>query len=141
MYTSPQMIIHRKQSVLIYIFLIVIMISKAEPCSVVAIQNQLTLCIGTAIVRQIPVARKLKLLFGDCADARNKIGEIFWKQNYADAVHVLWISSSLWILCLNYLKFWHGLYTEWRIWQKKKKKKEKKEKKKKKEKITDRPSD
>ena len=37
--------------------------------------NQLTLCIGTAIVRQIPVARKLKLLFDDCADARNKIAE------------------------------------------------------------------
>ena len=64
----------------------------------------------TAIVRQIPVARKLKLLFGDCADARNKIAESLWKQNYADAVHVLRISSSLWILCLNYLKFWHDLY-------------------------------
>ena len=69
------------------------MISK--PCLVVSIQNQLTLCIGTVIVRQIPVARKLKLLFGDCADARNKIAESFWKQNYADAVHVLWISSSI----------------------------------------------
>ena len=43
------------------------MISKAEPILVVSIQNQLTLCIGTVIVRQIPVARKLKLLFGDCA--------------------------------------------------------------------------
>ena len=49
------------------------MISKAEPCLVVSIQNQLTLSIGTVIVRQIPVARKLKLLFGDCADMRNKI--------------------------------------------------------------------
>ena len=51
------------------------MISKAKPCLVVSIQNQLTLCIGTVIVRQIPVARKLKLLFGDCADARNKIAD------------------------------------------------------------------
>ena len=51
------------------------MISKAEPCLVVSIQNQLTLCIGTVIVQQIPVARKLKLLFGDCTDARNKIAE------------------------------------------------------------------
>ena len=42
---------------------------------IVSIQNQLTLCIGTMIVRQIPVERKLKLLFGDCADARNKIAE------------------------------------------------------------------
>ena len=49
------------------------MISKAEPCLVASIQNQLTLCIGTVIVRQIP--RKLKLLFDDCADARNKIAE------------------------------------------------------------------
>ena len=40
------------------------MISKAEPCLVVSIQNQLTLCIGTVIVRQIPVARKLILLSG-----------------------------------------------------------------------------
>ena len=32
------------------------MISKAEPCLVVLIQNQVTLCIGTVIVRQIPVA-------------------------------------------------------------------------------------
>ena len=38
-------------------------------------KNQLTICIGTVIVRQIPVARKLKILFGDCADARNKIAE------------------------------------------------------------------
>ena len=53
------------------------MISKAEPCLIVSIQNQLTLFIGTAIVRQIPVARKLNLLFGDCADARNKIAESF----------------------------------------------------------------
>ena len=53
------------------------MISKAEPCLVVSIQNQLTLFIGTMIVRQIPVAQKLKLLFGDCADARNKIAESF----------------------------------------------------------------
>ena len=68
------------------------MILKAESCLLVSIQNQLTLCIGTVIVRQIPVARKLKLLFGD------------------SAVHVLWISSSLWILCLNYLKFCHELY-------------------------------
>ena len=29
----------------------------------------------TVIVRQIPIARKLKLLFADCADARNKIAE------------------------------------------------------------------
>ena len=65
------------------------MISKAEPCLVVSIQNQLTLCIGTVIVRQIPVARELKLLFGDCADTRNKIADSFCKQNYADAVHVL----------------------------------------------------
>ena len=43
------------------------MISKAEQCLVVSIQNQLTLCIGTVIVRQTSVARKLKLLFGDCA--------------------------------------------------------------------------
>ena len=85
------------------------MILKAEPCLVVSIQNQLTLWIGTVIVQQIPVARKLKLLFGDCEDAQNKI-ESFWKQNYTDAVHVLWISSSLWILSLNYLKFWNGLY-------------------------------
>ena len=99
MYTSPQMIIHWKQSVLILFFYCVIkisphyeMISKTEPCLVVSIQNQLTLCIGTVIVRQIPVAQKLKLLFGDYA------------------VHVLWISSSLWIICLNYLKSWHGLY-------------------------------
>ena len=49
------------------------MILKAEPCLVVLIENQLTLCIGTVIVRQIPAAQKLKLLFGDCADARNKI--------------------------------------------------------------------
>ena len=81
-------------------------ISKAEPCLVVSILNQLTLCIGTVIVLQIPVAQKLKLLFGDCANAQNNI-ESFLKQNYA--VHVLWISSSLWILCLNYFKFWHGL--------------------------------
>ena len=80
------------------------MISKAEPCLVVSIQNQLTLCIGTVIVQQIPVARKLKLLFGNCADARNKIAESFWKQNYTKAVHVLWILSSIWIRCLNYLK-------------------------------------
>ena len=53
------------------------MILKAEPCLVVSIQNQLTLGIGTVIVLQIPVARKLKLLFGDCADARNKIAESF----------------------------------------------------------------
>ena len=51
------------------------MISKAEPCLVVSIQNQLTHYIGTVIVWQIPVARKLKLLFGDCADMRNKIAE------------------------------------------------------------------
>ena len=43
------------------------MISNAEPCLVVSIQNQLTLCIGTMIVRQIQVARKPVLLFGDCA--------------------------------------------------------------------------
>ena len=73
------------------------------------LSSQLTLGINV-IVLQIPVARKLKLLFGDCADAQNKIPESVWKQNYADAVHVLWILSSLWILCLNYLKFWHGLY-------------------------------
>ena len=35
------------------------MISKVEPCLVVLIQNLLTLCIGTVIVRQIPVAWKL----------------------------------------------------------------------------------
>ena len=73
MYTSPQMIIHRKQSVLIYFFIAIKispqyeMIWKAEPCSVVSIQNQLTLCIGTVIIQQIPVPRKLKLLFDDCA--------------------------------------------------------------------------
>ena len=33
------------------------MISKAEPCLVVSIQNQLTLCIATMIVRQIQVAQ------------------------------------------------------------------------------------
>ena len=61
MYTSPQMIIHWKQRVLILLCFIVInisphyeMISKAEPCLVVSIQYQLTLCIGTVIVRQIP---------------------------------------------------------------------------------------
>ena len=43
------------------------MILKAEPCLVVSIQNQLTLCIGTVIVGQILVGQKLKLLFGDCA--------------------------------------------------------------------------
>ena len=53
------------------------MISKVEPCLVVSIQNQLTLCIGTVIIWQIPVARKLKLLFGDCADVRNMIAECF----------------------------------------------------------------
>ena len=63
------------------------MISKVEPCLVVSIQNQLTLIIGTVIVRQIPVIRKLKLLFGNCAGARNKIAESLWKQNYADAVN------------------------------------------------------
>ena len=51
------------------------MISNVELCYVVSVQNQLTLRIATVIVRQIPVARKLKLLFGDCADARNKIAE------------------------------------------------------------------
>ena len=56
------------------------MILEAEPCLVVSIQNQLTLCIANMIVWQIPVARKLKLLFADCAHTRNKI---------ADAVHVL----------------------------------------------------
>ena len=65
------------------------MILKAESCLVVSIQNQATLCIGTVIVLQILVARKLKLLFGDCADTRNKIAESFLIQNYADAVHVL----------------------------------------------------
>ena len=95
------------------------MISKAEPCLVVSIQNQLTPCIGTMIVRQILVARKLKVLFGDCADVQNKIAESLWKQNYADVL--LWISSSLWILCLNYLKFWHGLYGVADSMQKKKK--------------------
>ena len=37
--------------------------------------------IGTVIVRHIPVAQKLKLSFGDCADARNKMAENFFKQN------------------------------------------------------------
>ena len=65
------------------------MISKAEPCLVVSIQNQLTFCIGTVIVQQIPVARKLKLLFGDHTDTWTKIAESFWKQNYADTVHIV----------------------------------------------------
>ena len=51
------------------------MISKTEPCLVVSNLNQLTLCIGTVIDRQILVARKLKLLFGKCTHARNKIAE------------------------------------------------------------------
>ena len=38
------------------------MILKVEPCLVVSIQNQVTLCVGTVIVRQIPVARKLKTI-------------------------------------------------------------------------------
>ena len=42
------------------------MILKVEPYLVLSIQTQLTLCIGTVIVRKIPLARKLKLLFGDC---------------------------------------------------------------------------
>ena len=94
------------------------MISKAEPCLADSIQNQLTLGMATVIVRQILVARKLKLLFGDCADARNNIAESLWKQNQAGAVHVLlWILSSLWILFLNYLN--SGMdYTEWRIQRK-----------------------
>ena len=84
MYTSLQMIINWKQSVFKNNFFIVLkispyyeMISKAEPCLVVSIQNQVTLCIGTVIIRQILVAWKLKLLFGDCIDARNKTAESF----------------------------------------------------------------
>ena len=41
------------------------MISKAVPCLVVSIQDQQTLSIAAVIVRQIPLAQKLKLLFGD----------------------------------------------------------------------------
>ena len=51
------------------------MILKAEPCLVVSIQKQFGYGIATAIVGQIIVSRKLKLLFGDCADAQNKIAE------------------------------------------------------------------
>ena len=83
------------------------MILKAEPCLVVSIQNQLTLCIGTMIVRQIPVENQNYYL-ATAQTRENKIAESFWKQNYTDAV--LWISSTLWILRLNYLKFWHVLY-------------------------------
>ena len=110
------MIIQWKQSVSILSFYCNEIISKAEPCLVDSIQNQLTLGIATMIVQQILVARKQ--FFGDCADMRNKIAESLWKQNYADAVHVLWISSSLWILFLNYLN--SGMdYMEWRIQHKK----------------------
>ena len=46
------------------------MISKTEPCLVlvVSIQNQMTLGMASMIVWKIPVAWKLKLLFGNCAD-------------------------------------------------------------------------
>ena len=77
------------------------MILKAEPCLVVSIQNQLTLCIETMIVRQIPVARKLKLLFGDCADTRNKIAEVM--KTKLRFVQIIWNSGMD--------------YMEWGIWR------------------------
>ena len=79
------------------------MISKAEPCLVISIQNQLTLCIGTVIVRQISVSQKLKLLFGYCADARNKIAESLKTKLCCTCI-------VNFVIIMNSLKFWHGLY-------------------------------
>ena len=53
------------------------MILKVGQCIAAAllIQKQQTLGIAIVTAQQLPVARKLKLLFGYSADARNEIAE------------------------------------------------------------------